>query len=310
MPVGPIDWGAHDGDLVERALAVMLLQQRPHAWRRIASRGDAGVDVADPQTNGYEVFQIKSFTGGLTTARENQIKKSFERVLAGGELDRPVAAWRLLLPMGPTKEMEAWFRTLTKGAPFECEWLGASRVDHLAANNPHVVDYYFRDGKARVEQRYRDLLQARALIESADAGPRPGEVKESLRELLEALNRDDPHYRYAYEASHDAPPTSAEGARPGLVLSATECDGERGCITIRVFARHRHAVEDRPIRIRFGVDAEGAGSLQTALDFGSTVALDDGLVRDLVVDAPGGLDAASGSAALRGHPPEAWRHPL
>lgn len=299
MAVGPIDWGAHDGDLVERALAVMLLQQRPHAWRRIASRGDAGVDVADPQQDGYEVFQIKSFTGSLTAARQNQIRKSFEGVLAGGELDRPVVAWRLLLPMGPTKEMEAWFRELTKDAPFECEWLGASRVDLLAATNPHVVDYYFRDGKARVEQRYRDLLQARALIESAGAGPRPAEVKESLRELLEALNRDDPHYRYACEASPDAPPTWTEGARPELVMSATECDGDRGCITIRVFARHRHAVEDRPIRIRFGVDAAGSGPLQTALDFGSTAELHDGVVRDLVVDAPGGLDTACGSAALR-----------
>jgi len=306
MATGPIDWGAHDGDLVERALAVMLLQERPHAWRRIASAGDAGVDVADPQPHGCEVFQIKSFTGGLTDTRKKQIKKSFGRILAGGELTQPVVAWRLLVPMGPTKEMEAWFKKLTKDAPFECEWLGASRVDLLASNNPHVVDYYFRDGKARVEQRYRDLLQARALIESADAGPRPAEVKESLRELLEALNRDDPHYRYAYEASHDAPPTSAEGARPGLVMSATECDGDRGCITIRVFARHRHAVEERPIRIHFGLEAEGAGSLQTALDYGSTTELEDGVVRDLVVDAPGGLDTKSGSAALRvsGHAEE------
>lgn len=299
MVVGPIDWGAHDGDLVERALAVMLLQERPHAWRRVASQGDAGVDVADPQPGGYEVFQIKSFTGRQTPAREKQIRKSFERILAGGELDQPVVAWRLLLPMGPTKEMEAWFRKLTKDAPFDCEWLGASRVDSLAASNPHVVDYYFRDGKARVEQRYRDLLQAQALIESADAGPRPVEVKESLRELLEALNRDDPHYRYAYEASRDAPPASAEGARPGLVLSSTECDGARGCITIRVFARHRHAAEDRPVRIQFGVDAMGAEILQSALDFGSTAELEDGEVRNLVVDAPGGLDTKAGSAALR-----------
>ncbi len=47
MTTGPIDWGAHDPDLVERVLAVMLLKERPRAWRRERARGDSGVDVAD-----------------------------------------------------------------------------------------------------------------------------------------------------------------------------------------------------------------------------------------------------------------------
>ncbi len=64
--LGPIDWGAHDGGLVERAISVMLLQART-GWRRQASQGDAGVDVAYPTEGGFAVDQIKSFTSRLTT---------------------------------------------------------------------------------------------------------------------------------------------------------------------------------------------------------------------------------------------------
>lgn len=301
MTTGPIDWGAHDADLVERVLSVMLLQERPRAWRRERSRGDAGVDVADPVDLGYDVFQIKSFTGSLSSRRKTDIERSYKAVLAGGELDRPIVSWRLLLPMDPSKEAEKWFKELTKSAPFHCEWLGKARVDLLATNHPHVVDYYLRDGRARIEQRYRDLLRMRDLIESADAGVRPGEVIGGLRELLEALNRDDPHYRYAFEASHDWPAAEVERARAGLVMAMTECVLDRGCVTIRVFARHRHAVQERPITISFGVqpDSQAHVDLAQALNFGSTAVLPDGSVSNLQVAAPGGLEATAASAGMR-----------
>ncbi len=301
MTTGPIDWGAHDADLVERVLAVMLLQERPRAWRRERSRGDGGVDVADVVDGGYEVIQIKSFTGSLTARRKKDIEKSFKSAVAGGALDRPIVAWRLLLPMDPSKEAEKWFKGLAESAPFSCEWWGKSRVDLLAANNPHVVDYYLRDGRSRIEQRYRDLLRTRDLVESTDVGPRPAEISESLRLLLEALNRDDPHYRYAFEASHDRPPIEGETARPGLVMAMTECVSDRGCVTIRVFARHRHAVEERPITISFGVEPESHAhlQLQRTFDFGSTTELPEGSVSNLAVSAPGGLEASADRAGLR-----------
>lgn len=308
MTTGPIDWGAHDPDLVERVLAVMLLQKRPRAWRRERSRGDGGVDVADPQHPGYEVFQIKSFTGSLTGRRKIDIENSYKSALAGGELDGPIVSWRLLLPMDPSKEAEKWFKDLTKAAPFECEWLGKSRVDLLATNNPHVVDYYLRDGRARIEQRYRDLLRTRDLIEAGDTGPRPAEVREGLRLLLEALNRDDPHYLYTFEASHDRPPVGIDRTRPGLVMAMSDCVPDRGCVTIRVFARHRHAVEERPITINFGVEpvSDAHLELQKAFDFGSTAELPEGSVSKLTVDAPGGLGSTADVAGLRlsGHAEE------
>lgn len=301
MTIGPIDWGAHDPDLVERVLAVMLLQERPRAWRRERSRGDAGVDVADAHVDGYEVLQIKSFTGSLTSRRKRDIEKAYQSALAGGELDRPITSWRLLLPMDPSKEAEKWFKKLTASAPFECEWLGKARVDLLAATHPHVVDYYLRDGRSRVEQRYRDLLQMRDLFDAAETGPRPSDVTDGLRRLLEGLNRDDPHYHYAFEASHDQPPTEVERARPGLVMAMTECAPEGGCVTIRVFARHRHAVEERPITIAFGIEPESDAhlELQNTFSFGSTANLPHGSVSNLRVDAPGGLNAQAESAGMR-----------
>ncbi len=301
MTTGPIDWGAHDPDLVERVLAVMLLQERPRAWRRERSKGDAGVDVADVVKGGFEVLQIKSFTGSLTSRRKTDIENSFKSALAGGALDGPIMRWRLLLPMDPSKEAEKWFKSLTKGAPFECEWWGKSRVDLLAATHPHVVDYYMRDGRSRIEQRYRDLLRMRDLIESSDVGPRPSEISEGLRLLLEALNRDDPHYRYAFEVSPDRPPIEGEQARPRLVMAMTECQADRGCVTIRVFARHRHAVEERPITISFGVEpgSDAYLQLQRAFDFGSTAELPDGSVINLAVSAPAGLDRTADLAGMR-----------
>lgn len=279
----------------------MLLQERQRAWWRIASRGDAGVDVADPLPGGYEVFQIKSFTGSLTSRRKMDIKRSYERVKAGGTLNRPIVAWRLLVPMGPTTESERWFEELTAGAPFDCEWLGLGRVELLASNNQHVIDYYIRDGRERIEQRFRDLLLMRHIMDSAATGPRPVEITDGLRQLLEALNREDPHYRYAFEASHDRPPTETERARPGLVMSTTQCEGTRGCVTIRVFAKHRHAVEERPITISFGVESEGPAShlVRQAIDFGAETELEDGTVRNLIVNAPGGLSTTSDEAGMR-----------
>jgi hypothetical protein len=308
--VGPIDWGAHDPDMVERVLSVMLLQERPRAWRRERSRGDGGVDVADVVEGGHEVFQIKSFTGALTSARKRDIKKSFESALAGGSLNGRIVAWRLLLPMDPSKEAEKWFRELTEAAPFQCEWLGKSRVDLLAANNPHVIDYYLRDGRGRIEQRYRDLLRTRDIIDSADTGPRAAEITEGLRQLLEGLNRDDPHYAYAFEASHDRPPVEAEMRRPGLVMTMTECIADRGCVSVRVFARHRHAMEERPVEISFNVAANSDAhvQLQRSMDYGSTAELEDGSLTDLSVSAPGGLAIAKQTAGARvwGHSEEGF----
>ena len=59
--------------------------------------------------------------------------------------------------MDPTSEDEEWFHQLTAQAPFPCDWKGRLFWDSEASKHAHVIDYYLRDGKARLEGRVRDL---------------------------------------------------------------------------------------------------------------------------------------------------------
>jgi hypothetical protein len=63
-PIGPVHWGSYPGDLLERVMSVLLFQERPTAWRRRPSQGDGGLDVAEPNPDGYHVYQIKAGPAG------------------------------------------------------------------------------------------------------------------------------------------------------------------------------------------------------------------------------------------------------
>jgi hypothetical protein len=156
-PIGPVHWGSYPGDLLERVMAVLLFQERGTAWRRRPSQGDGGLDVGEPNAHGYHVYQIKGFTGSMTSSRQGQVRRSFERILNDPRLDRPVTGWSLVAPMDQTSEDEEWFRELTARAPVPCDWKGQVFWDSEAAKHAHVIDYYLRDGKGRLEERVRDL---------------------------------------------------------------------------------------------------------------------------------------------------------
>jgi hypothetical protein len=77
-------------------MAVLLFQERPVAWRRRPSQRDGGLDVGEPNAGGYHVYQIKGFTGSMTSSRQRQVRRSFERILDDPRLDRPVNGWSLV----------------------------------------------------------------------------------------------------------------------------------------------------------------------------------------------------------------------
>jgi hypothetical protein len=66
-------------------MSVLLFQERPTARRRRPSQGDYGVDVAEPNPDGYHVYQIKGFikgfTGSMTSSRQRQTSTSLQRIL-------------------------------------------------------------------------------------------------------------------------------------------------------------------------------------------------------------------------------------
>ena len=79
--------------------------------------------------------------------------------------------------------------------PFPCNWEGEVFWNSMAAWHPCVVDYYFRDGRERVERRANVLLGASG---AASTPLTASDVGGHLAVLQAALNGDDPHYRYEF----------------------------------------------------------------------------------------------------------------
>jgi hypothetical protein len=281
-------------------MSILLFQERDTAWRRPPSQGDAGLDVAEPDSHGYHVYQIKGFTGSMSSSRRRQVRKSFERILDDPRLDRPVTGWSLVVPMDPTSQNEKWFRELTAPAPFPCDWKGQLFWDSEAAKHANVIDYYLRDGKARLEERVRDLQH---LIAQPGTPLRVVDVAGTLEGLRTAINREEPHYRYEFSTSATAPQRWDE---PGIVMLRAAQLKDGGYLSIRVYARYLQATDDAPIVGSMIVDPRGnrrpgpdslEADFQAFLDFGRGVELPHGAIRDLVIEAPAGLSTEAPTAA-------------
>jgi hypothetical protein len=196
MTVGPFSWAEYPGEYLERVMAVLISQEHRKVIRRTPSSGDGGVDIVVPGDGGWHVRQVKGFTGRMTASRRRKVEKSLADLLADPRLDQPVLTWRLTVPIDPTSQEQEWFEKLVKDVDFDTGWEGRVFWDAMSAKHPHVIDYYFRDGRARVEERFAAILAASdaagaATITSAD-------VEGSLERLRIALNRDDPHYHYEF----------------------------------------------------------------------------------------------------------------
>jgi hypothetical protein len=274
-------------------MSILLFQERPTAWRRRPSHGDGGLDVGEPNLDGYHVYQIKGFTGTMTPSRRRQVGESLQRILDDPRLDRRVTGWSLVVPMDPTSEDEAWFRELTTHAPFPCDWKGQLFWDSEAAKHAHVIDYYLRDGKARLEGSVRDLQH---LLAQPGTPLRAADVGGKLEDLRTAINRGDPHYRYEFSTSATAPRVRQE---PGLVMIRAVQLGDGGYLSTNVYARYPQAIEDAPIGgsmqivVPRSTGQPGSGNLeadlQAFLDFGRGLELPEGTIQDLVIRAPAGL---------------------
>jgi hypothetical protein len=306
-PVGPVHWGSYSGDLLERVMAVLLFQERPTAWRRRPSQGDGGLDVGEPNSRGYHVYQIKGFTESKSTrsSRQRQVRESFERILDDPRLDRPVTGWWLVAPIDQTSQDEEWFRQLTARAPFPCDWKGQLFWDSEATKHPYVIDYYLRDGKARLKAKVRDLQH---LLAEPGTPLRAADIDGKLEDLRTAINRDDPHYRYEFSTSATAPQVRYE---PGLVMTRAVQLNDGGWLSTDVYAKYPQATEDAPIGgsmqivIPRGATQPESGrlleaDLQAFLDLGRGLELPEGTIQDVVVRAPAGLsgEAPTGKAVL------------
>ncbi|CAN5646383.1 hypothetical protein BH10ACT3_BH10ACT3_00290 [soil metagenome] len=299
-----VNWSTVDHNDFERIAAVLIHRCHPRAQRLQASRGDKGIDILDPiAPETEEVYQVKSFTGSLTSRRRAQITNSFNRVLEarGARLRH----WYLVVPMDRTTEGDDFFRELTKEAAFPCTWLGETFLDALAADYPEVIDYYLGNGKALLEAHLRDLSAVLGLQQKLNAPEepiRPSEIRDLFSAVTAGVDTADPHFRYEFQSSAHQPSREELLSKVGAVACVTSWDGERST-TISIYLKYEAALEDRPIPMQLNIVAlpgdRVASDLEAFLDYGLPVDLPSGAITDLRIDLPGGLGVDGITAAGR-----------
>lgn len=222
----------------------------------------------------------------------------------------------LTLPLTPTNETREWFLRLTEDVGFPCYWRGLDYLGGLAAQYPEVIDHYLQGGRERLAASVASLSSALRLAQRAARRPtvgeegvtepaalQPGETLEGLAGLYDLLNRDDPHYRYEFAVTATPPPI--DQAEDRLVAVVQE-GSPGGCVTVKVFARFREAVIERPVPGSISFDPSSDEDLARDLDlferFGRPFEAPAGTV-STEMDLPGGLGGhLEGASATIGPP--------
>jgi hypothetical protein len=299
-----VEWTRRKPDEIEEVLSIMLCRRHPNAQHVRPGRGDGGIDVFVPTSAGRVVYQIKSFTEGLTASHKRQIKDSWERFLKTVEDEHlTIAAWHLIRPIDPTPGETQWLDELTSDAPFECSWRGLAFCDGLAAEFPDVVDYYLFDGKERLNETVAllsSIIAGKAQLDSQGHLDASGSYS-TLESLHEALNRFDPHFRYDFAVTTIQPgvlpPVSIT---PGLVAAATRVTGDRA-ITFHIHAKYLQAADDRPVPGSFTLtvvpETPEAEAWNDFIRFG--LPIDQLAVSELNIDLPGGLGTTASEGFIR-----------
>jgi hypothetical protein len=260
----PVQWETAQVKAVyEDMVAVLLNNLHPEAERLDGSGGDGGRDVQLRQDGRLDLFELKSFTGRLSSAqgRRAQVERSLEKA---AELDPD--SWTLVVPIDHTEGELAWFDGLRRRYRFPLTWRGRTWLDQQLATHPAVVRYFLEGGDSHVVRVLRELQQEQAAL----AGGIP-DALQRLQVLRQRIDELSPHYRLDIAIAGDT-------------------------ITVALRPRYRGAERDHPILVAgsfFFPDTptgrEAAQRLESALDFGEAVVVEPEHVHDLRVDLPGRL---------------------
>lgn len=293
-----VEWSRLSGDEVESVLAILLCREYPSATRIKPSRGDGGIDIWVPSDDSADVFQIKGYTGNISSTRRRHIESSWKRLVSYTQQNSiPISGWTLVTPENPTNEQLRWLQEITETAVFPCRWRGLDFVDGLAAKYPEVIDYYLRDGKERLEETIKQLLS----IADSDRRSIPVQSIDYLNNLHRALNQFDPHFRYdfsveALDANGAFPPASLT---PGTVAVVQWSDNER-CVVCKIVARFNEAIRERPVpgsmTLVEPTDSLKHEQFEDWAQFGTP--LKDISAKNVRWDLPGGFDGSYEDATV------------
>jgi hypothetical protein len=296
-----IEWTRHSGEDVETVVAILLCREFTNAVRIKPSRGDGGIDILVQRPNDSTVYQVKKFAENLTANQKTQVTKSWNRFLHYKKnLKNPVSDWHVVMPVNPSKEQLAWVDEFTQGSGLFCTWLGIDYIEGLVTKFPEVVDYYFDNGRERVDETVSRYL---SILHAVNPVPSPGESVQTLTDIHKALNDNDPHFRYDYSVTGVGPdgkgPDITQEQGPGLVGVAQTNNGEQ-CVTFRIFTKFDAALDYRPVPGKFTIQAEKgteqAAALEDWINFGTP--LKDMPAVDVHVGFPGGLGTTTPQALM------------
>ena len=244
----------------ERMVSV-LLSREIQALREDGAGGDGGKDCYFSDAAGTHVYELKNFTGRMTSGRRRQVKRSLARAMS-----RAPRTWTLVVPIDPTPSEQRWFESLHAEVSAQLDWKGRTWLEEKLAQYPDIARYF--TGAAE------EVMGLLSEIAREDALPRDARaLGETFSGAVRRLNEADPYYRFAYSISGD---TTIVTARP----------------------RYPDAPKDRPLRVSATLlfdDSPTSRRVHDAfadfMNYGTRVLIPDANVEGLVVDAPGGLGA-------------------
>ena len=268
-----IQWNEFEPTGYEDMVSVLLSRLYSSAQRIDGKGGDGGRDVQLVSVQDGEIinaFELKSFTGRMTSSRRRQVKRSLKRAVALGPTQ-----WTLVVPIDPTPNEDDWFRQLGKDYGLPMEWLGKTWLDEKMSAFPDIRRYFLEGAKDEVYRLLKELREEQARI--TDIHDAVGRA----RTLRERLNEIDPHYRYEIATG-----TTATATWPSdVVFSVSFTD-----VRIDVYPKYLGAAADRPVTVKVKVVGSPKGEVvQDALDYGLETTIPAPLISSVTIDAPLGL---------------------
>jgi hypothetical protein len=306
-----VPWSRYEGDDIEAVVSMFVCREFPEAFRVRPSRGDGGIDVCVPLTDGHvEIYQVKKFTDHLNASQKSQIVESHNRIQDYAQRRGwTIGKWHLAIPLDPTPENTEWLEEVEASADFPCVWRGLATIEAWAAAHPDIIDYYLRDGRDRLAEELARFVAVSGIPVDGQLGMgteefahlEPGMVESQLAALRTTLNQRDPHFLYDIAVA-DVPmePAPKSGGYPALVASTFREIGD-SYVTFHVRARGAESLQERPVTFRGEITARVGTAEQRELEefqkFGRapTVPLS---INDFDVDLPGGLGGGFGSGTI------------
>jgi len=306
-----VEWTRQSGEEVEAAVGMLLCSRFPNAVRVRPSQGDGGIDVFVPGPAGWAkqrvVWQIKRYCHNLGGTEKRAVQRSLARVVeTSNDEGWQITEWHLVMPLDLTDKNLGWLEAYAEqlSIEFRCETIGLLLCDTMAADYPKVIDYYFRDGKDRLQGALDDLskILSHRLDREQNDQLIPVDVMPDLASIYRALNACDPFYKYSFEVSDQPPPDAVAPTDDALIAAYAICQ-DSVWVTFKIYALSLAALQERLIvwRLQLAVPTgndELRQHVEKFIEHGAPLSMPPGTVKGFL-DLPGGLGADISGASLQ-----------